>query len=121
MRSSNPKEMPVSGIQNPFETMFKIDQISANLVSGNGGISRIASNGVALYDHYHGQSDAGRSSIDDRFANMSFIKNPNMAGTSSRARAEKTMEVVKIASELGLNPRDYGGTAKMLQIGRAHV
>ena len=94
MRSSNPKEMPVSGIQNPFETMFKIDQISANLVTKNTGISRIASNGVALYDHYHGQSDDVRSSIDDRFANMSFIKNPNMAGTPSRARAEKTMEVV---------------------------
>ena len=115
MRSSNPKEMPVSGIQNPFETMFKIDQISADLVTQNTGISRIVSNGVALYDHYHGQSDDVRSSIVDRFANMSFIKNPNMAGTSSRARAEKTMEVVKIASELGLNPRDYGGRAQMLQ------
>ena len=121
MRSSNPKEMPVSGIQNPFETMFKIDQISANLVTGNTGISKIASNGVALYDHYHGQSDAGRLSIDDKFANMSFIKNPNMAGTSSRARAEKTMEVVKIASELGLNPRSYGGTAKMLQTVDANI
>lgn len=121
MRSSNPKEMPVSGIQNPFETMFKIDQISANLVTKNTGISRIASNGVALYDHYHGQSDDVRSSIDDRFANMSFIKNPNMAGTPSRARAEKTMEVVKIASELGLNPRDYGGTAKMLQTVDANI
>jgi hypothetical protein len=115
MRSSNPKEMPVSGTQNPFETMFKIDQISTNLVSGNVGISRIVSNGVALYDHYHGQSDDVRSSIEDRFENMSFFKNPNMASKSSRARAEKTMEVVKIASELGLNPRDYGGRTKMLQ------
>ena len=121
MRNSNPKEMPVSGIQNPFETMFKIDQMSANLVTSNTGISKIASNGVALYDHYHGQSDDVRSSIDDKFANMSFIKNPNMAGTSSRARAEKTMEVVKIASELGLNPRDYGGTAKMLQTVDANI
>ena len=115
MRSSNPKEMPVSGIQNPFETMFKIDQISADLVTQNTGISRIVSNGVALYDHYHGQRDDVRSSIEDRFANMSFFKNPTMASTSSRARAEKTMEVVKIASELGLNPRDYGGKAQMLQ------
>jgi hypothetical protein len=115
MRSSNPKEMPVSGIQNPFETMFKIDQISADLVTQNTGISRIVSNGVALYDHYHGQRDDVRSSIEDRFANMSFFKNPTMASTSSRARAEKTMEVVKVASELGLNPRDYGGKAQMLQ------
>ena len=38
-----------------------------------------------------------------------------MASTSSRARTEKTMEVVKIASELGLNPRDFGGRAQMLQ------
>ena len=115
MRRKNPKEMPVSGIQNPFETMFKIDQISTSLATGNAGISRIASNGVALYDHYLGLGKDDRKSIDDRFANMSFIKNPNMAGTSSRARAEKTMEVVKIASELGLNPRSYGGRAEMLQ------
>jgi hypothetical protein len=121
MRSSNPKEMPVSGIQNPFETMFKIDQISTSLATGNAGISRIASNGVALYDHYLGLGKDDRKSIDDRFANMSFIKNPNMADTSSRARAEKTMEVVKIASELGLNPRDYGGRRQMLQTVDANI
>lgn len=121
MRSSNPKEMPVSGIQNPFETMFKIDQISANLVSKNGGISRIVSNGVALYDHYHGQSDVVRSSIVDRFANMSFFKDPSMAGTPSRARAAQTMEVVKIAVEIGLNPRDYGNSKTMLETIDANI
>jgi hypothetical protein len=45
---------------------------------------------------------------------MSFFKNPKMADSPSRKRAEKTMEVVKLASELGLNPRSFGGTKNML-------
>ena len=115
LKSDNPKNMPITGIENPFETMFKVDAISSKLLTGNKGVSVIAANGVALYDNYLGLSEDDRKSVDDRFANMSFFKDPSMAGTPSRARAAKTMEVVKIAVELGLNPRDYGNSKTMLE------
>jgi hypothetical protein len=114
LRSSNPKDMPISGIQNPFETMFMIDKMSSDLVSGTQGISVIASNGVALYNRYHSEDIASREKTEEVFKNMSFFKNPKMADSPSRKRAEKTMEVVKLASELGLNPRSFGGTKNML-------
>jgi hypothetical protein len=118
MKSGNPQDLPVSGINNPFATMFKIDQLASQnkLRTGNEGISRIAADGVALYDHYHNLSDANRENIVSQFENMSFFKNPDLANTASRARANNTMFAVTTASKLGLNPRDYGGTKRMLQI-----
>ena len=115
LKSDNPKNMPITGIENPFETMFKVDAISSKLLTGNKGVSVIAANGVALYDNYLGLGEDDRKGVDDRFANMSFFKDPSMAGTPSRARAAQTMEVVKIAVELGLNPRDYGNSKTMLE------
>ena len=115
LKSDNPKNMPITGIENPFETMFKVDAISSKLLTGNKGVSVLVSNGVALYDNYLGLGEDDRKSVDDRFANMSFFKDPSMASKSSRARAAQTMEVVKIAVELGLNPRDYGNSKTMLE------
>jgi hypothetical protein len=115
LKSDNPKNMPITGIENPFETMFKVDAISSKLLTGNKGVSVLVSNGVALYDNYLGLGEDDRKGVDDRFANMSFFKDPSMASKSSRARAAQTMEVVKIAVELGLNPRDYGNSKTMLE------
>ena len=115
LKSDNPKNMPITGIENPFETMFKIDAISSKLLSGNKGVSVLVANGVALYDNYLGLGEDDRKGVDDRFANMSFFKDPSTADKSSRARAAQTMEVVKIAVELGLNPRDYGNSKTMLE------
>jgi hypothetical protein len=115
LKSDNPKNMPITGIENPFETMFKIDAISSKLLSGNKGVSVLVANGVALYDNYLGLGEDDRKGVDDRFANMSFFKDPSMAGTPSRDRAAQTMEVVKIAVKLGLNPRDYGNSKTMLE------
>jgi hypothetical protein len=98
-----------------LETMFKSDAISSKLLSGNKGVSVLVANGVALYDNYLGLGEDDRKGVDDRFANMSFFKDPSMAGTPSRDRAAQTMEVVKIAVKLGLNPRDYGNSKTMLE------
>ena len=118
LKAKNPQNLPISGKENPFATMFKIDQLASQnkLRTGNEGISRIAADGVALYNHYHSLSDADRERVVNQFENMSFFKNPDLANTASRARANNTMFAVVTASKLGLNPRDYGGTKRMLQI-----
>jgi len=115
--------MPISGLGNPFNTMFKIDAISDRLSSGNLGISKLVSNGVSLYDNLKGIQDVEkRNNIESQFFNMNYFTGEGAQETPSRLRATKAFLAVKYAVDNKLNPREYnGGKAGMLAYAEAKV
>lgn len=123
LKSDLSQGMPISGLGNPFNTMFKIDTISDKLVSGNLGISKIVSNGVSLYDNLKGIQDVEkRNDIETQFFNMNYFTGEGAQEAPSRLRATKSFLAVKYAVDNRLNPREYnGGKAGMLAFAEAKV
>jgi len=123
LKSDLSQGMPISGLGNPFNTMFKIDTISDRLSSGNLGISKIVSNGVSLYDNLKGIQDVEkRNDIETQFFNMNYFTGEGAQEAPSRVRATKSFLAVKYAVDNKLNPREYeGGKAGMLAYAEAKV
>lgn len=123
LKNDTAQRMPISGLGNPFNTMFKIDTISDNLASGNLGISKIVSNGVSLYDNLKGIQDVEkRNDIETQFFNMNYFTGEGAQEAPSRLRATKSFLAVKYAVDNRLNPREYnGGKAGMLAYAEAKV
>lgn len=101
----------VTGLDNPFNTMIAVADLLdvKKLDPSTDAISKLASNGVKLYDSYYALDDDERLEIDSQLETHDYFSR-----YANEEAIENVINVVRFAVANNMNPTDYDSKAQML-------